>query len=588
MLDTDSLRIATHNITEAELNLNTLSYIMKFTIRSLCASRSLCCKTFLVFTLFLTCSLILLPQVNADELISVHVKKGTNLIHLARDYCTSRTAWKEIAQANQLKEPYIIQENSTLLIPLRLLLTEGLSAQVAYVSGSVELLETSGHRRTLKSGEHIYTGQSVVTGSDGYIQLIFPDKKFTRIEPDSQLTITYLFKLLDGAVKAELYLEQGRLVHNVKKKLKKSDSFNTRTAVSITGIRGTEFRMKMEDDSTNVVETLRGLVQLKNSDSQQVLLKKGEGSRVKQGESIAPPKPLPSSPVPPQLADVYRTLPISIKLPAMQDVKYIRLRVAKDTEGNRSVIEQLAAPDEELLIMSLEDGKYSAFFTAVNHEGFESPAAQPVSLTVRTVPAAPVISSPKNAYTSWDEKLEMRWLRSDQAEKYHTELAKDEHFNDIIENLVTDNPAYLTPRLEQGTYYFRVKAIAADGFNSNYSQHVQFSKVAQPAMGKVEGSTTEGIHLQWPVIMKNCTYDMQIAKDIHFADIFTSEAALTENSFTLDSYVAHGTYYVRIRATLENGLQSQWAPAQKLYIKPEPLTWKHAVMGLSFLALIAL
>lgn len=557
---------------------------MKFAIRPLLPQLA----TFLLFSFSLVCFLISVPKANADELISVHIKKGNNLIHLARDYCTSRDAWKEIARVNNLKAPYIIQENSTLLIPLHLLLTEGLSAQVAYVSGSVEIIDTDGQRSSLNSGERLYTGQSVITGADGYIQLIFPDKKFTRIEPNSQLTITYLFKLLDGVVKAELFLDKGRLVHNVKKKLKESDTFNTRTAVSITGIRGTEYRMKMEDDSTNVVETLKGLVQLENGSNRKIVLKKGEGSRVKKGQAIAPPKKLPAPPTPPAIEDVYRTLPIKITIPEMQGVRQIRLRVTKDVEGNQSVIEQLAAPGEELFIMSLADGKYSAFFTTINEEGFESAAASPVPLTVRTVPAAPVISSPQNAHTTWDETLEINWLRSDQAANYHIELATDDKFTNLIESRDSEESVYQTAVLEQGTYYFRVKAIAADGFNSYYSQFVQFTKVAQPAMGKVEGSTSEGIHLQWPVIMKNCTYDMQIAKDTQFTDIFTSAEGLSENTFTVDSYVPHGTYFVRIRATLENGLQSQWTPPQKLYIEPEPLGWKHALIGLSFIALIAL
>lgn len=549
--------------------------------------QSLRCSTLLCL-LLLTIPVVF-PSIGfAENLIEVHVKKGSNLIHIARDYCTNRSAWKEIARINNLKSPYIIKENGSLLIPYNILLTEGLTAQVAYVSGIVNVVDQDGQHRPLSVGDELFTGQSVNTGADGYAQLIFPENKFTRIEPDSKLTITYLFRLLDGVIKAELYLDKGRIVHKVTQKLKEKDTFKTRTAISITGIRGTEYRMKMADEETNIVETLRGLVQVESDGGNRIVLEKGEGSKVKKGEEPEPPKALPKPPEPPRLEEFYRTLPISIKTPALAHVKAIRLRVTRDHAGQHAVVEQQVSPGDELYVMALADGIYYGFFTIINDEGFESSAAPPAPFEVRTIPGAPVISAPQNGHTSWDGKIEIRWLRSDQAVSYQLELAADPSFTEIIGNNKVTEPTYLTPQLETGSYFFRVKAVAEDGFESNYSQPLSFKKMAEPTMGSIEGSVSEGIHLQWPVIMDGCTYDLQIAKDLKFTSLFLSKKGLTENTFALNEYISHGTYYVRIRATLDNGLQSQWTPPQKLYIAPEPLGWQHAVMGAGVLVLILL
>lgn len=539
--------------------------------------------------IYLICVVLSSPDLAySEKLIPVQIEKGSNLTYLARDYCTSRDAWKEIAKVNKLQYPYIIRENTTILIPFSLLLTEELSAQVVYVSGSVYLHDSHGVQSPLTVGDRLMVGQSIITGEDGYAQLIFPEKKFTRVEPETQLTISSLFRLVGGVVKVELLLQGGRIVHDVEQKLRKSDTFDTKTAVSITGIRGTEFRMKVIDADTNIVETLKGKVQLQNSDSQRIIVEQGEGAKVKKGEVLRPPRPLPIQPKTPILESVYRTLPIKIATSKISRADTIRLRVTKDEKGQYSVVEKQTVPGSDLWIPSLEDGSYHVFFTVVDEDGFESSATESASLTVRTVPGSPVISSPSGDYTSWNETVDIHWLESEQAVRYSIELASDEMFTTIIDRQDLTDVYYKTPSLAVGTYYFRVRAIAEDGFESNFSHPIHFEKVEQPTMGNIETSSSDGIHFQWPKIVKNCTYDIEIAKSVNFSSLFQSQSGLSDNKFVLKGHVPHGTYYVRIRATLENGLQSQWTPVQKMVIKYQSTGWEYIMMGAFIFALIIL
>ncbi len=523
---------------------------------------------------------------HAETLVPVKVQKGSNLIHLARDYCTTRDVWVEIARINNIKPPYVIAEDQTINIPFSLLITEGLSARVEYVSGTVLKHWRNGQKRSVFKGDMLSTGQSITTGKDGYAQLSFPDNKFTRVESDSKLTVTSLFRLVDGATKAELFLEKGRVVHDVKKKLGDNDIFNTRTAVSITGIRGTTFRMKMADSTTNVVETLAGKVNLKNDNNQQIVLMQGEGSIVSKGEAPRPAKSLPQPPKMPALDPVYKTLPITITLDSSTSDRGVRLRVTKDRDGQNSVFEQKASPGEMLWIPSLEDGSYHVLLTTLDDEGFESRPTEPVMLQVRTNPAAPFITSPQNNITSWKKSMEINWLQIHQAEKYFAELAREDEFTSLLESGYLEETEFVTPDLAAGTYYFRVRSIAADGFASNYSQPIQFTVVDQPSMEAIDTSSPDNIHLQWPEIGPNCSYDLEIATNKNFSSVYLNKTGLTDNQFTLQEKVPHGTYYVRIRATLENGLQSKWTNPQKMVIEYKSSGWEYLIVYLFLLAVI--
>ena len=209
----------------------------------------------ILVTLVLPCPAAELEK--EDTMIPLHVAAGTNLIHLARDYCRDRSDWHEIARINRLTEPYLIIHDTSLQVPLSLLIVEKLSATVASVHGPVDLLTSKDQTIPLNKGDVLLPGQTVRTGPDGYTHLILPDNTYTRVEPDSQITLTYLFRLKDGNVKADFFLGRGTIIHWVREKLRANESFQTRTPIAVTGIRGTEFRLKMAEKTANTVETLR-------------------------------------------------------------------------------------------------------------------------------------------------------------------------------------------------------------------------------------------------------------------------------------------------------------------------------------------
>jgi hypothetical protein len=521
----------------------------------------------------------------AETLIPLHIAKGTNLISLARKYCRSERDWHELARINHLSPPYLIIEDKTLQFPLSFLQTEQLTATLGAVHGSVLRTTADGRQEPLHKNDILLPGETVATGRNGYAHLIFPDNRFTRVESDSAMTLTYLIRLKDQALKAEFFLEKGRIVHSVRQKLKEDENFDTRTPIALTGVRGTEFRLKISGEKANLVETLAGVVQV-TAKGTETALPIGQGLRVAASGLAEPPRVLPAAPNPTGLAPVYRTLPAIFTAPQHPRAAQIRVRLTADTEGNDTVLEQTVAPGHSFNIVSLADATYQAFLTAIDKDGFESPATGPLALKIRTIPSAPMISSPKNNGTFFTKTVEFRWLQGEQAASFEIQLANDTDFKHLIHSAKDSRPRFTTPELQPGTYFFKVRAIADDSFVSDFSPPVTIKISAEP---KLTGNTaTDALSLRWTPLGEKVLYDFQMARDKSFSHPIVSLQKLRKPEFAMDGYLAPGDYFIRIRGVLEDGQMSPWTPAQKLTVEPGPLKAGHIVTLIALLGIILL
>lgn len=522
-----------------------------------------------------------------ETLVPLYINKGANLIKLAKKYCKKKSDWKEIARVNRLSPPFLIVENQTLQIPFNLLKVTHFSAKIAAVHGDVSIRQGDTVTGKATKNDSLLPGQTIVTGAGSYAHLIFPDHRYTRIAPHSELTINYLIRLADNKLKVELLLNKGRIIHTIKRKLKQNETFKTRTPVSVTGVRGTEFRLKMIDHETNITETLRGKVGLKAA-GKIIGLKKGQGSRVKKDNPPSPPQPLPPPPTAPQLKSVYKVLPAGFVAPAHPQASFIRLRVTSDRQGERTLIEQQKKPGQQFNLASLTDSTYFCFLTAIDAAGFESLPSGPFPLQIRTIPGAPLISAPKHDSQTFKTSIPIRWLQSQQAHGYRIELASDSGFKSSINRTDIEETHYQTPELQPGKYFFRVQAVAQDGFVSNFSPTLSF-EIAKPSkLAPITGSSDQDLTLQWSAARAGLRFDLQIGLGGEFKNPVIYKNGLEKPSYTISSYLKPGQYHVRVRTVLPDGQKSPWAPPQMFTIPQEPFSIGHGLTLLTLIALILL
>ena len=132
---------------------------------------------------------------------------------------------------------------------------------VAY-KGEVDAVDAAGADRQLQKDDAVYVGDTVRTGTGGYVVIQFIDGAKATVRPDSELKIDrYAFGTGDdGAVmnlvKGGLRAITGSIAHN------RPESYKVKTNVATLGVRGTEFSLRIcEQDCSQEAERFAGFSQ---------------------------------------------------------------------------------------------------------------------------------------------------------------------------------------------------------------------------------------------------------------------------------------------------------------------------------------
>jgi len=98
----------------------------------------------------------------------------------------------------------------------------------------------------------LYEGDSVITGYDSRIEIVFDDATIIKLDPNSRLVIRNLKR--DKGYKTIIELIKGRLMGVVKKLIEKEE-FAVKTKLAMAAVKGTELIVETgEEDSVGVYE----------------------------------------------------------------------------------------------------------------------------------------------------------------------------------------------------------------------------------------------------------------------------------------------------------------------------------------------
>lgn len=135
----------------------------------------------------------------------------------------------------------------------------------------------------------LYEGDSVITGYDSRVEIVFDDATIIKLDPNSRLVIRSLKREKENKTIIELI--KGRLM-GVVKKLVEKEEFAVKTKLAIAVIKGTELIVETgEEDSVGVYE---GLVEVASYDKEgnikkKIILDKDKETRIV--KYIGPEKP---------------------------------------------------------------------------------------------------------------------------------------------------------------------------------------------------------------------------------------------------------------------------------------------------------
>ena len=193
-----------------------------------------------------------------EPMVVYPVKPKDNLYTIAGQYFVSRDALVEVSKTNKLKNPALLPNGMMLQIPLRLLKTTPVEAVLGAYRGAVTLT-SGGLPLPLTVGGPVREGTVISTAGNAFARIDLPDGSRVAVPSQSRVRVTSLRRiLLTGGVERTFTVEAGRSESTVTPMTSPADSYVVRTPVSVSAVRGTDFRVGYSPEtqvaSTGVVE----------------------------------------------------------------------------------------------------------------------------------------------------------------------------------------------------------------------------------------------------------------------------------------------------------------------------------------------
>ena len=185
------------------------------------------------------------------------VRPGDTLIGLGRDYLRKPGDYRQVQSANQISRPTAMPVGKTLAIDPNLLKTTPIDARLSAFSGRVEI-ETNGRRAPAQAGMVIQEGQRIITGPGAFATFEMEDASRVTLPSNTSVRVERLRTFnLTNAPQRVFRLDEGRSTIQATPNGNPNGRFEVRTPVSISAVRGTEFRVGAGDAKAQT-EVIKG------------------------------------------------------------------------------------------------------------------------------------------------------------------------------------------------------------------------------------------------------------------------------------------------------------------------------------------
>jgi len=524
---------------------------------------------FTLANLMLLCiSLVSFAAVEEDS-VELTVVKGDKLIHICRKYLENPEKWPEVSRFNRMKNPDLIHPGQRVNIPVRLLPGVPINAVVSYVYGEAKVQK---EKKTVWSvltlGEAVPQGSRIRTGKASSVELTFEDKNSLFIKSNTELGISSSQKRGETYRVNQFYLETGRVINKLKQATGSDSRLEITTPSAIASVRGTEFRVSVDQEAATRAEVLEGTVNVSGQDKT-LAITQGEGTYVAKGAPpIAPQKLLP----PPRLKDyqpIYKELPLRLQFEAMPGLSAIRAMLTKDQAG-REILEEKVVPFKDPLEFgNLPDGTYYLHAQGLDASGIEGFQSPPYEIKLRVHPLPPFISIKGDDAEFIGNTAQFNWLKVSDAVSYHLQVAQGKDFSVIKHELPAfQSESYKSVHLDYGSYLFRISSTAADGYQGGWSVTIPFRLIPPPPAPPLDKPTIDEneIFLKWRNVGEGYRYHFQMAKDKEFKEIVVDKK-LDKPEISLEKPKDPGFYHVRTSSMDQKDREGDFSPPQSFEIK---------------------
>ncbi len=510
------------------------------------------------------------------------VQAGDNPWSLTERFLDGIKYWPRLQSHNHIADPLHIPPGTRLRVPVDWLRRAEVTATVAAVQGSADLLRESGApARALRTGVVLRRGDVVRTGESGNVTVEFKDGSRMLVHAGSELRMADL-AAYEGTdlVETRVNLVRGRTENLVQPLRGAPSRFEIRTPSAVTSVRGTDYRVNASADATRT-EVLSGKVGVAGAaSSREVGLEAGFGSVA--GAKAAPEAPVPLLPAPALdgLPRVVERVPIAFTVPAQPGATAYRLQIAGPA-GFQSPLFDGRAGTTLLRASDLPDGEYQLRVRGIDERELEGHNAER-GFTLNARPVPPLLSAPPPKAGVMVERPAFEWAAVGGVSHYRLQLARDAAFTELVidEAQLTSTRYEASSALELGDWYWRVLAVDPAEGAGPFSDAQQFRRLPPAPQASTEVSDKE-LTLSWPAGLPGERYQLQIADEESFATpLHTIDSA---EPFARVPRPPGGTYYLRVRSIYPDGFEAPFDRPQTIDVPSSHKPWWLALPLLLFL-----
>lgn len=410
----------------------------------------------------------------AADRITYFARGGDTLASISQRFTDKPVNWTVLARLNNIDKDVRIPVGTAIVIPATLLSDDKVDARIVAFAGEVIVTTAEGRNVELKIGAPVSEGARVDTARNSFLTIALADDSRLSLPSNSQVVLTKLRQTRHTkSPRTEVTLLRGRVESRVAPLRHKGGSYDVRTPLSNAGVRGTHFRVGL-NDALVTNEVISGTVDIMPSrGGPPVRLYSGMGNVVKTG-GTGTPTSLPSAPALHELAMLPAESAVMLSLRSSQSASAYHVQISRDSDG-QDVVREAIASGTRIRIDGLAIGDYYARVSTINPDGLEG-GTQTHAFRLDVVEAAiaaPTGHAPKppgapRIELAKDGRLHLNWPGAP-GQTYQVHIAHDPAFSWLLVNTKAAVPNLVVPRPSFGTYYARVQAVSAGGVASPFS-----------------------------------------------------------------------------------------------------------------------
>jgi len=397
------------------------------------------------------------PAQPQNDSIWYVIRRGDTLYGLSRSFLVPERRWEALLRLAAIRDPKRLPVGRKLLIPRSWLRFKVEPARLAGYRGTVSLA-MSGRTITPSVGIAIVEGAEIATAGNSFATLLLADHSQVVIPSQSRVRVRELRRiLLTGAIDYRIDVEQGRLETRVTPLEQPSGRYQIRTPISMTAVRGTEFRVSFEDQHrAAATEVLAGTVAFSPSESETGLrLERSFGATLNRegGSHVERLLAAPDLEEPPALQTKDA---VEFRVRKLESAIRYRAVIASDAGFIDNIAEQFS-DDGAFALADIPNGNLFVRVSAIAASGLEG-MAQSYSFQRR-------LASIRGSVEPVDDGYRFRWAGAGGGvRRYRFQLRRDTPQGAlVVDEVALARDALTLRRLKAGVYYWRVGLAQLEG-----------------------------------------------------------------------------------------------------------------------------